>query len=309
LSKIGEGAFGVVYRAKWRDANVAVKQLLSQGVSTEQLKAFLAEVQLIQELRAHPNVVMFLGTTIPPQPLSLVTEFCEGGSLDVYLKKNKNDITPELQEKFILGIALGMRHLHAEKIIHRDLAARNVLLNANLDVKISDFGMSRQHDEAASEGKTTSTVGPLKWMAPESIKNQTYSTKSDVWSYGVVVYEILKCSEPFPDSNALQAAMEIVNGKRLTISEEWDSVHTNLMRACWQEQPAFRPSMAEIICMLTKSAYESINDARDDAGHSDVEPLPQQPELNAVDGTTYQAFQPPQFSNRRPGLPKAISDS
>ncbi|PRP83188.1 Protein kinase domain containing protein [Planoprotostelium fungivorum] len=264
MKKIGEGAFGVVYKAKWRDADVAVKQLLSQAVSTEQLKEFLAEVTLIQQLRSHPNVVMFLGTTIPPQPLSLITEFCAGGSLDVYLRDNYSVISFDLKKKFILGIALGMRHLHAEKICHRDLAARNILLSGNLDPKISDFGMSRQQDSNEQESKTRSNVGPLKWMAPEAIRDRVYSTKSDIWSYGVVVWEvgssidrgdslgqILMCMEPFAELSALQAGMDILGGRRLEIDPSWGE-YASLMRSCWNIEPAFRPGFTEIIAMLMK---------------------------------------------------------
>ncbi|PRP89653.1 TK/FER protein kinase [Planoprotostelium fungivorum] len=256
-----------------------VKQLLSQAVSTEQLKEFLAEVTLIQQLQSHPvspllvgsfdtleNVVMFLGTTIPPQPLPLITEFCAGGSLDVYLRDNYSVICFDLKKKFIL--ALGMRHLHAEKICHRDLAARNILLSGNLDPKISDFGMSRQQDSNEQESKTRSNVGPLKWMAPEAIRDRVYSTKSDIWSYGVVVWEvgssidrgdslgqILMCMEPsFAELSALQAGMDILGGRRLEIDPSWGE-YASLMRSCWnivratttlrithnRQEPAFRP--------------------------------------------------------------------
>ncbi|PRP78508.1 hypothetical protein PROFUN_13526 [Planoprotostelium fungivorum] len=247
--KIGEGAF-----------DVAVKQLLSQTVSGDQLRSFLAEVNLIQELRSHPNVVMFLGATIPPQPFSLVTEFCHGGSLDVYLMNHRNTLTIETKRRFMLGIALGMRHIHAEKICHRDLAARNILLTAALEPKISDFGMSRQQDTESIESKTTNNIGPLKWMSPEAIRDNVYSSMSDVYSYGVVMWEIMTCELPWNDVGNMNACIAVLSGERPPMSIEWSHDIRVLMRACWNEEPTFRPDFAQIISRLSLSTSREITE-------------------------------------------------
>ncbi|PRP81904.1 serine/threonine protein kinase 4, CTR4 [Planoprotostelium fungivorum] len=252
--QIGEGAFGVVYKAKWRQTDVAVKQLLSQEVDREQLASFLDEMALIQGLRTHPNVVLFLGTTIPPQPLSLVTEYCEGGSLDKWLRQNRDVVTIDQQKKFIIGIASGMFHLHKERIIHRDLATRNILLRAG-DVKISDFGFSRRQHGPQEINKTSTVVGPLKWMSPEALQRQEYSIKSDMWSFGVVMWEIINCEEPWTDLKPLDAAIGVVAGELRLSSNSSDD-----------QNPDDRPDFGEVLQMFTERdsirdmAYRKVSD-------------------------------------------------
>jgi hypothetical protein len=134
LREIGSGAFGVVFKADWRGMNVAVKQIKSADVTVSILNEFMREIEFLKGLRSHPNVVLFLGITFP-DPLSLVTEFCDLGGLYQYLRKVS--VSMEQKIKFIDGIAKGMLHLHKEKIIHRDLAARNVILSRYLEPKVS----------------------------------------------------------------------------------------------------------------------------------------------------------------------------
>jgi len=135
----------------------------------------------MKNLRPHENVVLLTG--ICKEPLSIIVEYMEGGSLFNYLRNLEIKISNELQILFIVGIARGMFHLHSEKIVHRDLASRNVLLTKSLIPKISDFGMSRVNLENEDANKTSSNVGPLKWMAPECISENKYSNKSDVWAF------------------------------------------------------------------------------------------------------------------------------
>eukprot|EP01117_Protostelium_nocturnum_P008470 TRINITY_DN3031_c0_g2_i3.p1 TRINITY_DN3031_c0_g2~~TRINITY_DN3031_c0_g2_i3.p1 ORF type:complete len:1104 (-),score=213.92 TRINITY_DN3031_c0_g2_i3:642-3953(-) len=112
MVQVGNGGFGIVYRAHWRDIKVAVKQIRAEHINENQMTAFLREVAILQNLRSHPNVLLFIGLTVPPQKLSVVTEFCEGGSLEVYLKSHT--VSEDQIMKFINGIALGMHHLHLE---------------------------------------------------------------------------------------------------------------------------------------------------------------------------------------------------
>eukprot|EP01117_Protostelium_nocturnum_P009025 TRINITY_DN3239_c0_g1_i1.p1 TRINITY_DN3239_c0_g1~~TRINITY_DN3239_c0_g1_i1.p1 ORF type:complete len:1365 (+),score=254.10 TRINITY_DN3239_c0_g1_i1:56-4150(+) len=247
MTFIGSGGFGIVYKANWREFKVAVKQIKAEHVNEEQLTSFLREVSILQNLRAHPNVVLFIGLTVPPQPLSLVTEFCEGGGLDSYLTTNA--VSEAQMMKFVTGIALGMLHLHLEKIVHRDLAARNVLLTKHLEPKVTDFGLSRSREEPEGVPSTTaSNVGPLKWMAPESILNREYSYSSDTFSFGVVIWEIVTRKEPFEGIPALEAAIAIArDGLRLKIPKDSPEILQSLMEACWKEVPNQRPTF-ETIC-------------------------------------------------------------
>jgi len=253
MQQIGSGAFGIVYRATWRDLLVAVKQVRAEHISNKQLQEFLGEVAILQTLRAHPNVVMFIGVTFPPQPLSLVTEFCEGGSLYDYLRKN--DVDWDRKVKFIQGIALGMLHLHLEKVIHRDLAARNILLTQHLEPKVSDFGMSREQTQTDAASQTSSDIGPVKWMAPEAISHRLYSIKSDVFSFGVTVWEIITVSDPWPNMAALDVAINVAqHGGRLEIPSECDPSMNKLLNECWKADPNERPSFQEISEYLGVSA-------------------------------------------------------
>ncbi|PRP77100.1 putative leucine-rich repeat receptor-like protein kinase [Planoprotostelium fungivorum] len=247
LKQIGSGAFGVVYRAEWRSLSVAVKMVKQGSINANQLEEFVREVAILQGLRAHPNVVLFddssMGLTFPPDPLALITEFCEGGT---FLRMSQ--VPWALRYRFIQGIALGMLHLHLEKIVHRDLAVRNILLSKYLEPKVSDFGLSREQQTADEDGPslTTSNIGPIKWMSPESLKSQQYSTKSDVFSFGVVVWEILTVREPWEDIPHLEVALNVADGKRLPVPDPCEEGMHALMHRCWQDNPRDRPSFKDI---------------------------------------------------------------
>ncbi|PRP84500.1 LRR receptor-like serine/threonine-protein kinase GSO1-like [Planoprotostelium fungivorum] len=234
MALIGSGAFGLVYSANWRNINVAVKQIRAELCDSQQVTNFLREVAILQHLRPHPNVVLFMGITLPPEPLSLVTEYCGGGSL--------------FRKKFITQIAQGMLHLHLERIIHRDLAIRNILLTHHGDAKVADFGLSREQDESEGPAQVTATsVGPVRWMAPEAIKLRQYSTKSDVWSFGVLIWEMVAVKDPYPDKTTMEVAIGVSSGSlRLDIPEDTDPLLAELMTDCWQTDPQLRPNFRRI---------------------------------------------------------------
>jgi len=242
--EIGKGAFGVVYLGKWRSSKVAVKKLLD--ASTSSLADFESEASLMTKLRPHKNVVLFLG--VCTQPTCIVTEFVEKGALSTYLLSDA-EIPDTLKIKWIKGIAAGMLHIHEEKLVHRDLAARNVLLAGDYTPKISDFGMTRVYaaDNSDTSNTTKSDAGPLKWMAPESINSKKYSTKSDVWSYGVVLFEILYRSEPFPGLDPVQAASRVVfQGLSPDVPDDALPEIQEVMRGCFDVDPLKRPGFEEI---------------------------------------------------------------
>jgi len=183
----------------------------------------------------------------PSPNLCLVVEYVDGGSLDQLLLTKKNiNIELSVVKQIIMGIAAGMYHLHAEGIIHRDLASRNILLTQNFQAKVSDFGMSRANNED-NYNKTNTEVGPLKWMPPESILRRMYSTKSDVFSFGVVIWEILTRQVPYQGLNAVEAAIQVATqGLRLPIPEDSPPLLAELMRMCWRENADERPTFNEI---------------------------------------------------------------
>jgi len=247
--EVGRGGFGVVYHGSWRSSPVAVKQMSSEYMTLKDIDDFNAEISLMKNIRPHANVLMLLG--ICQHPLCIVTEFMTFGSLNAFLQ-TEAAITPELVEKIVKGIARGMLHLHLEHIVHRDLAARNVLLTRGLEPKISDFGLSRANVE--DNGNTTkSTVGPLKWMAPECIRDSVYGTKSDVWSFGITVIEILTRQPPFPGIDQLQVAAKVASRElQPQIPSNASPRYAKLLQTCFAFSPEDRPAFTTICAGLEK---------------------------------------------------------
>jgi len=252
MEEVGSGAYGIVYRAEWRNLSVAVKQIRAEHVTQKQLNEFMSEMSILRRLRAHPNVVLFIGVTFPPDPLSMITEFCDGGSLLDYM--SSNEIGQEMKNKFIHDIALGMFHLHKEGVIHRDLAARNILLSKHLDAKVSDFGMSRQTEAEDSQGTTQATVGPLKWMAPEAISQSQYSKATDSFSFGVVMWEIITEQEPWAGMTSVEVAIGVVTeGKRLPLPNTLQWLQ-HLIATCWSSNPEERPTFENMCNVIGTEA-------------------------------------------------------
>jgi predicted Ser/Thr protein kinase len=238
IREIGAGAYGKVFLGEWQMTQVALK--VSGMTSSEE---FIREAQLLINLRPHPNVVQILGVSTDGLNVVMIMEYCDGGSLDHLVK---NEISMQTKIKYLSGIAKGVYHLHKNNIIHRDLAARNILLSRG-EPKISDFGMSRKVQEAASHGQTRSTIGPLRWMAPESLKSSQYSSKSDVWSFGILCWEVLLGEEPHLNSDPLAIGIEIRDrGHTPTIPEDINPDLAQLMKDCWKLDADQRPDFAEI---------------------------------------------------------------
>jgi serine/threonine protein kinase len=206
------------------------------------------------ELPSHPNVVRMYGVSIDGTQPVIVMEYCAGGSLDKVLYDTQEHISDEQKIRWVHEIALGMCHLHKHNIVHRDLAARNILLSqpnlVNAQPKIADFGMSRVLEQTASEGNTLNNMGPIRWMAPESLARQIYSKKSDVWMFGIVIYEVVSRYEPHTDKTPNEAAARIRDeGLTPTIPTDCPPKLRELMQMCWKMQPEQRPNF-EAICAL-----------------------------------------------------------
>ncbi|KAL6075743.1 Tyrosine-protein kinase abl1 [Balamuthia mandrillaris] len=252
VEKIGEGAFGEVWKGMWRNSEVAIKKL--HTIEEEQLQDFQTEAQTLKGLRPHGNVIRLLG--VVNKPLCIVTEFMDRGDLNTYLLQHKDDIDADTMLKWAIDIASGMRHLHSEGITHRDLATRNLLLTNALRLKVADFGMSRKLDTKGGAQKTTNEVGPLKWMAPEAIEDHLYSEKSDVWSFGVCLWEIASFGAiPFEGLTAVNAAMRVCQQREvLEPAENAPPVLREVMLSCWAFSPEERPTFADILKALKEEA-------------------------------------------------------
>jgi len=255
--EIGRGAYGVVFVGVVAGNKVAIKQLDVKGGATNaeyeaQLREFQAEAEFMRTLPAHPNVVALIGVTPPPN-FWIVTEFLTGGSLYSLLHGN-DSLEYTVRVKIVHGIASGMAHLHKHQIIHRDLAARNILLDGDFTSKISDFGLSRFAED--DENKTKSDVGPIKWMSPEAIKDKVYSQKSDVWSFGVTLWEIIARSNPYPGMDLITVATKVCySGLRPELTDEQaldttGAPYRAILDSCFKRKADERPLMIEIAQQL-----------------------------------------------------------
>jgi hypothetical protein len=247
--EIGNGNYGRVCIGKWKKSPVALKFCQNKG----KMEEFMREAHLMSSVPPHPNVVRMYGVSIDGTQPIIVMEYCTGGSLDKLLFDTAQQISHEQKIRWVHEIALGMCHLHKHNIVHRDLAARNILLSQpnpnDAQLKISDFGMSRVLEQDI-ESRTRSTFGPIRWMAPESLGQQVYSKKSDVWMFGILVYEIVARREPHVDIQPNEIIVFVRDkGLTPTIPTNCPPKLRELMQMCWKMQPEQRPNF-ETICAL-----------------------------------------------------------
>jgi tyrosine-protein kinase len=265
---IGKGEYGDVLKGIWRRVNkettlVAIKIFRKQDMRISQkIDSFLSEVEVLARLK-HPYIIKLLGVCTGPT-LMLVQELASLGNLLDFLIDHPKEI--DISHDFKLWsaqIAIGMSFLESKHFIHRDLAARNILLMSIQQVKISDFGLSRALKEEADYYKASNRDRwPIKWYAPESINYGIFTHASDVWSYGILLWEMYSFGEqPYGDqSNGSQIIGYVEDGKRLSKPIKCsDSVYA-LISLCWSYDPKNRPAFHEIVeIMLTNDpTYESI---------------------------------------------------
>ncbi|KAK7804200.1 hypothetical protein U0070_019422 [Myodes glareolus] len=198
---IGAGEFGEVCSGHLklpgkREIFVAIKTLKS-GYTEKQRRDFLSEASIMGQFD-HPNVIHLEGVVTKSTPVMIITEFMENGSLDSFLRQNDGQFTVIQLVGMLRGIAAGMKYLADMNYVHRDLAARNILVNSNLVCKVSDFGLSRFLEDDTSDPTYTSALGgkiPIRWTAPEAIQYRKFTSASDVWSYGIVMWEVMSYGE------------------------------------------------------------------------------------------------------------------
>ncbi|XP_054443685.1 tyrosine-protein kinase ABL2 isoform X4 [Pteronotus mesoamericanus] len=243
--KLGGGQYGEVYVGVWKkySLTVAVKTLKEDTMEVEE---FLKEAAVMKEIK-HPNLVQLLGVCTLEPPFYIVTEYMPYGNLLDYLREcNREEVTAVVLLYMATQISSAMEYLEKKNFIHRDLAARNCLVGENHVVKVADFGLSR-----LMTGDTyTAHAGakfPIKWTAPESLAYNTFSIKSDVWAFGVLLWEIATYGmSPYPGIDLSQVYDLLEKGYRMEQPEGCPPKVYELMRACWKWSPADRPSFAEI---------------------------------------------------------------
>ncbi|XP_056150557.1 ephrin type-A receptor 7 isoform X2 [Lampris incognitus] len=254
---IGAGEFGEVCSGRLklpgkRDVSVAIKTL-KVGYTEKQRRDFLCEASIMGQFD-HPNVVHLEGVVTRGKPVMIVIEYMENGSLDAFLRKHDGQFTVIQLVGMLRGIAAGMRYLSDMGYVHRDLAARNILVNSNLVCKVSDFGLSRVIDDDP-EAVYTTTGGkiPVRWTATEAIQYRKFTSASDVWSYGIVMWEVMSYGErPYWDMSNQDVIKAIEEGYRLPAPMDCPPGLHQLMLDCWQKDRAERPKFDQIVGILDK---------------------------------------------------------
>ncbi|XP_042412344.1 serine/threonine-protein kinase EDR1-like isoform X1 [Zingiber officinale] len=248
--RIGLGSYGEVYRADWNGEEVAVKKFLDQDFYGDALDEFRSEVRIMRRLR-HPNVVLFMGAVTRPPNLSIVSEFLPRGSLYRILHRPNCQIDENLRIKMALDVAKGMNCLHTSipTIVHRDLKSPNLLVDKNWTVKVCDFGLSRLKHSTFLSSK--STAGTPEWMAPEVLRNEKSNEKCDVYSFGVILWELATLRMPWSGMNPMQVVGAVgFQNRRLDIPKEVDPLVARIIWECWQTDPSLRPSFAQLTTAL-----------------------------------------------------------
>uniref|UniRef100_A0A8C2ERM6 receptor protein-tyrosine kinase n=1 Tax=Cyprinus carpio TaxID=7962 RepID=A0A8C2ERM6_CYPCA len=254
---IGSGEFGEVCYGRMklpgkRDIPVALKTLKA-GYTEKQRRDFLGEASIMAQFD-HPNVIHLEGVVTRSKPVMIITEYMENGSLDSFLRVHDGQFTIIQLVGILRGIAAGMTYLADLGYVHRDLAARNVLVNSNLVCKISDFGLSRVLEDDPDAAYTTSGGKiPIRWTAPEAIAYRKFSSSSDVWSYGVVMWEVMSYGErPYWNLTNRDVIKSVEEGYRLPAPMGCPGALHTLMLDCWQKDRNERPKFCQIITVLDK---------------------------------------------------------
>eukprot|EP00347_Sterkiella_histriomuscorum_P008978 403342997 len=265
--QIGAGASAEVYKGTYKETDVAIKKLRNlQSTNENTLKEFKREVSTLTRVR-HPNLVLFMGASAEKGHVLIVTEFCYGGTLFTLLHE-KLSIKLSWKQRYTmaLDIAKGMHFLHSQEphILHRDLKSLNLLMTQPVtkdsdyvQVKITDFGLSRDDHTEIMTGQ----AGTFHWMAPETLENKPYTHKADVYSYGIVLWEIICREPPFKTYQAHEIIYKVVNFQErpsLTkIPSDCPKELITIMTRCWDQQPTKRPDFADIVRVLKQVSIQN----------------------------------------------------
>nr|WDA42959.1 tyrosine-protein kinase receptor UFO [Fagopyrum tataricum] len=254
--QIGQGSCGTVYHGLWYGSDVAIKVFSKQEYTEDAIFSFRQEVSLMKRLR-HPNILLFMGAVTSPQHLCIVSEFLPRGSLFRLLQRSSSKLDWRRRIHMALDIARGMNYLHhcSPPVIHRDLKSSNLLVDKNWTVKVADFGLSRIKHETYLTTKTGK--GTPQWMAPEVLRSEPSDEKSDIYSFGVILWELATEKIPWEHLNSMQVigAVGFMN-QRLDIPNDVDPKFALIIESCWHSEPQRRPSFQELLEKLKDIARQ-----------------------------------------------------
>eukprot|EP00128_Syssomonas_multiformis_P012870 Colp12_sorted_trinity150504_noHs@18691 len=256
--KVGSGTFGEVYMAKWKGTRVAVKKIFRNNMQDDRLQMMKAEVGILIGLR-HPNIVLFMGVCIEPANMLIVTEYMPKGSLLEILHNKSNKLTWLRKLTMLEDVAKAMHYLHSyePRIIHRDLKSQNLMVDSDWTVKVSDFGFSRI---TGNTDQQMTQCGTICWTAPEILTYSKYNHKVDVYSYAVVMWEVLTRKQPYEGLKTMQVAIKVTEGMRPPIPPNTPPSFSALINKCWHQSPDERPDFKDILEDFKVMIEESKNE-------------------------------------------------
>lgn len=249
---IGHGEFGDVLSGNYRGRKVAVKTL-KDGMCSD----LLVEARFMIGLK-HDKLVSLIGVVMEePREVFMLTEYMANGNLVDFLRsRGRHQVEKEQLHQFAIDVADGMAYLESKNFVHRDLAARNVLLDERMVAKISDFGLA----QVANEPSKDSSKGkfPIKWSAPEALRQNLFTCKSDVWSFGIFLWELYSFGRvPYPRIPIQDVLRHVEKGYRMEPPEGTPPLIAELMRDCWRLSPTSRPTFAQLLPELLDSNSNS----------------------------------------------------
>lgn len=245
--QIGRGNFGEVFSGRLRDDNMPVAVKSCRETLPAELKAkFLQEARILKQYN-HPNIVRLIGVCTQKQPIYIVMELVQGGDFLTFLRTEGARLRMKTLLQLVGDAAAGMEYLESKCCIHRDLAARNCLVTEKNVLKISDFGMSREEADGVYAASGGLRQVPVKWTAPEALNYGRYSSESDVWSFGILLWEAFSLgASPYPNLSNQQTREFVEKGGRLPCPELCPDAVFRLMEQCWAHEPWQRPSFSAI---------------------------------------------------------------
>ncbi|XP_014481673.1 PREDICTED: fibroblast growth factor receptor homolog 1-like isoform X2 [Dinoponera quadriceps] len=303
---LGEGAFGKVVKAETNTSRsgipgvVAVK-MLKEGHTDTEMMDLVSEMEMMKMIGKHVNIINLLGACTQNGPLYVVVEFAPHGNLRDFLRnhrpssgyepaigqepKERKTLTQKDLVSFAYQVARGMEYLASRRCIHRDLAARNVLVSDEYVLKIADFGLARDIHCHDYYRKTTDGRLPVKWMAPEALFHRVYTTQSDVWSYGILLWEIMTLGgTPYPSVPSVERLFQLLRtGHRMEKPPCCSIEIYMLMRECWSYQPNERPTFVELVEDLDRILTITANEEYLDLGLPQLDTPPSSQESSATE--------------------------
>ncbi|XP_066925067.1 fibroblast growth factor receptor 3-like [Clytia hemisphaerica] len=271
LQTLGSGAFGIVMKATLPGGLVhGERKTVAVKIPKENAKRqdFLLELVMLKHIGQHKHIINFLGCCTEIDPIYIIVEYAPHGNLRMFLRSKRPlamDQQPFLTTKDLISfssqVAQGMEFLASKKCIHRDLAARNVLLGEYYVIKIADFGLARSLNNADYYQKTTNGRFPVKWVAIEALLDRVYSTQSDIWAYGVLLWEIFTLGgTPYPRIPVQDLYKVLKDGYRMKRPKSCPPLIYEIMGKCWIEEPSKRPSFSELVAHMESLLDELTSD-------------------------------------------------